>query len=397
MSFGGEGLPGIERGLRFISDGWSDLGFVPRRFRVGGRYKVVDGPRASAVSLHTCVLCGSLILPEEQWDYEHPFPKWVHRLAGDVGNNRSAFGYLEGQIPTWRQLELAAHERCNQLFAKHIEDPARNAVKTMVEGGRVAGQQIDAVLDWLDKVRTSCAHLATAFMGHGLVLDYDDWHFPNWRIGLFDRAAMFFRVDRYPEPLDIWECGIEGFLTTPGALILRIKDLVIVTISNNFMLSSAFGLAMGAVINGEPTILDGTGIRAGGFGSRRTRLEASLIVAQPMRRQVFKSGEHPTSPQLTDNGDGHVYHLDKGNWRRTKSLDFSQLPTMNMNIGLALAGLETVEWLILQKEEDHARRGSPPVNLALRSMGELRDIKMGLIDFVGDLRRGLRPVENDRQ
>lgn len=396
MSFGGDGIPGIEPGVQIISDGWTDLGFVPRRFRVGGRFEVEDGPRAKAIPLHTCVLCGGLILHDDEWDYEHPFPKWVHRLAGDVGENRSAFIHLRGNIPTWRQLELAAHRTCNQLFARYIEDPARNAVKTMVEGGQVAGQQIDAVLDWLDKVRTSSAHLATAFMGHGLVLNYEKWHFPNWRIGLFDRAAFFFRIDKYTEALDLWECGFEAFLTTPGALILRIKDLVIVTISNNFLLSSTFGLPTGALIKGEPVMTDGTGINAVGFGSRRTRLEASLIVAQPMRRQHVKGGDHPAAPELTGAGDGHVYHLENGNWRRTRSLNFSQLPILNADIGLELAGLETVEWLILQKEEDHQRRESPAVNLAMRSMPELWVTKLNLIDHIGDLRAGLLPLQNDR-
>jgi len=396
MSFGGDGLPGIEPGAQIISDGSEDLGFVPRKFLPGGRFKVEDGARVAAVPLHTCVLCGSLILPNHSSNFEHPFPRWVHRLAGDVGEHRSSFLQFDGEIPTWRQLELAAHETCNALFAKYIEDPARSAIKTMVDGGRVTSQQIDAVLDWLDKLRTSAAHLATAFKGHGLMLNYSPWHFPNWRIGLLDRAAMFFRIDEYRDPLDLWECMFEGFQTTPGALCLRIKDLVIVTISGNFLLSQAFGLGEASVINGGPAIIGGTGVCAAGFGSRRTRLEASLIVAQPMRRQYVKMGSQPAAPQLTEAGDGHVYHIEKGRWRRTKSLDYSQLPNLKMEIGYALAGLETVEWLILQKEEDHRRRGSPAVNFSLRSMNELWETKIDLIDYIADLRGGLKLQRNDR-
>jgi len=396
MSFGGEGIPGIEPGARIISGIETDLGFIPQRFLVGGRFKVEDGARAKTIPLHTCVLCGGLILKDDEWNYEHPFPRWVHRLAGDVGEEKSAFVQLIGGVPTWRQLELAAHRVCNDLFAKYIEDRARNTIKTMVEGGFVTAQQIDFVLDWLDKIRTSAGHLATAFTGHGLSLRYEEYHFPNRRIGLFDRVAIFYRVRDYPGPLHIWECMHPGFLTTPSALAVQIKDLVILTISNNFLLSQAFGLGQTRMIDGQLSWVEGSGVIGSGFGLRRTRLEAALIVAQPMRRQLVNAGVAMTSEALSKTGDGVVFHREDGRWRRTKRLDFSKLQTMDFQLGYALAGLEMVEWLILLKEEDHKRMGSPKRNVSLNSIDELRDIKTQLLASVAASRSGIWPLESDR-
>ncbi|MEY9531198.1 hypothetical protein [Sinorhizobium fredii] len=395
MSLGGDGVPGIERGLQEIAL-CRDLSFIPRRFRVGGRMEIKDGPRSREIPTDTCVLCGSLIL-DEQRNYEHPFPRWVHRLAGDAGELRStAVRTAAGEMPTWRQLELSAHSNCNSLFARHIENPARQAIISMVEGGSITSSQMDAVLDWLDKVRSSSAHMATAFSGHGLLLDYHYHSFPNWRIGKFDRAAMFFRINRYSSPLDLWDCMDEGFLTTPGALVLRIKDLIMVTISNNYMLSPAFGLEHSSQVGGDISRFEGSGQFAPGFGSRSTRLGMGLVVGQAMRRQYMAQGEHGPSRQLREDGDGHIYSLEKGRWHRTRSLDFSKLPVLDAQLGIALASLEAVEWLILQKEQDHIRMGKPQEFIAMRSIPSLTDAKLTLIDAVAAARGGLRPPENDR-
>ncbi|OWV76809.1 hypothetical protein ATY76_02320 [Rhizobium sp. R339] len=211
----------------------------------------------------------------------------------------------------------------------------------MVGGGMVYAQQIDVVFDWLDKVRSSSAHMATAFTGHGLVLDYRHTHFPNWRIGLSDRAAIFFRVEKYEEPLDLWDCMDRGFLFTPGALAIRIKDLVILSISGAYLLSPAFGLPEPKAVNQQLEWVDGSGKWASGFGSRISRLGSALIVAQPMRRQETKEGLLSKSAAITELGDGYVHYLKKNRWSRTKRLDFSQLPKLSAKLGYALANLES--------------------------------------------------------
>ncbi|MFF0924794.1 hypothetical protein ACFYE8_35025 [Rhizobium leguminosarum] len=397
MSFGGDGVPGIERTPEILQlEGWEHP-FIARRFEAGGRFKVTDGPISSKIPLTTCVLCGGIIFPDDQRNMEHPLPRWVHRIAGEVGELKSSAITLEaGPNPTWRQLELAAHERCNTAFGEHIEIPARKAIGTMVDGGMVYAKQIDVVLDWLDKVRSSSAHMATAFTGHGLVLDYRHIHFPNWRIGLSDRAAIFFRVEKYKEPLDLWDCMDRGFLFTPGALAIRIKDLVILSISGASLLSPAFGLPEVKIVNGQVEWVDGSGKWASGFGSRTSRLGSALIVAQPMRRQEIKEGFLLKSAAISESGDGHVHNLKKSRWSRTKRLDFSQLPKLSAKLGYALANLEIVEWLMLIKERDHARAGHPPNFGAMESMSDLRYAKMFFIDNVARERGNLRPVENDR-
>ncbi|MBY5868402.1 hypothetical protein [Rhizobium leguminosarum] len=264
-------------------------------------------------------------------------------------------------------------------------------MKSMVDGARVTGEELDRVLDWLDKVRASAAHMATAFSGHGLVLHYEDHAFPNWRIGLFDRVAFFFRVDTYQDALDLWECTDPGFLTTPGALAIRIKDLVIVTVSNNFLLSEAFGLMNRIEVGGMLTDVLGNDEWAAGFGFRRTRLEKALVVAQPMRRHHLREGLQNPSRSLKENGDGNVYHLEEGRWRRTKSIDFAALHTMPYELGYTLSCLEMIEWLLWQKHNDYVLSGRPEGFAAKQSAPRLNAAKQLFIDRIGRLKSGDRP------
>jgi hypothetical protein len=264
-------------------------------------------------------------------------------------------------------------------------------MKSMVDGARVTGEELDRVLDWLDKVRASAVHMATAFSGHGLVLQYDDRAFPNWRIGLYDRAAFFFRVDKYQDALDLWECMDPGFLTTPGALAIRIKDLVIVTVSNNFLLSQAFGLMNRIEVGGMLTNIPGKDEWAAGFGFRRTRLEKALVVAQPMRRLHLREGLQNPSRSLKENGDGNVYHLEKGHWCRTKCIDFATLHTLPDELGYSLSCLEMIEWLLWQKHNDYVLSGRPEGFYAKQSAPSLNAAKQLFIDRIGRLKSGDQP------
>ncbi|MBY5561732.1 hypothetical protein [Rhizobium leguminosarum] len=399
MSLGGGGVPGIEEPYIAVHSAGNDLPWVPWIFKPGGRVEVTNSPSTTRSFGHSCVLCGGVIF-DDNWNYEHPLPQWVHRMAGDAGERRSGIIRSDGALsPTWRQLCLASHRSCNSLFAKYIENPARSGLSAMVDGGVVTSTQIDAILDWLDKVRSASAHMATAFTGHPNVLRYIPQSFPNRRIGAWDRAAMFFRIDKYREPLDLWDCNHPAFLSTPSALILRIKNLIIVTVSNNYMLTDAFGL--GGAVRLDPSDEDGEwipgdGKYAAGFGSRRTRLGTGFVVAQAMRRAYFKQGQQIPAPALKANGDGHVYHLFQNRWERTKSLDFSKLPVLSRDLGVALAGLEVCEWLILFKERDHVLVGKPSNYFAAESLSSLYVEKSLLLEAVAASRGGLLAPFDDR-
>ncbi|PCK85544.1 hypothetical protein CPT32_17760 [Rhizobium sophoriradicis] len=210
---------------------------------------------------------------------------------------------------------------------------------------------------------------------------------------------MFFRIDKYKEQLDLWDCNHPAFLSTPSALILRIKNLMIVTVSSNYMLTEAFGLGDAKRVNPsdeDGQWIPGDGKYAAGFGSRRTRLGVGFVVVQVMRRAYFEQGQQPSAPALKANGDGHVYHLRQNRWERTKSLDFSKLPVLGRDLGIALAGLEICEWLILFKETDHARLGSPPNYFACESLPLLYAEKSLLLDAVAASRGGILAPPDDR-
>ncbi|RUX12122.1 hypothetical protein EOA27_20495 [Mesorhizobium sp. M2A.F.Ca.ET.037.01.1.1] len=372
-----------------------NLPFIPRRFQAGGRLEIADSAGIQNTFITTCVLCGGVIAGEEA-SLEHPLPQWLHKYAGDVGERKaSAFRVSETIQPTWRQLSLNSHKECNRLFARKIEDPSITAVKAMVDGGRLTWTQLDAAFDWLDKIKSASAHMATALRGHNIRLGYGDISFPNKRVGAFDRLAIIYRISDGRPPLDLWDCLNDGFLTTPSAITLRVKDLVIVYSSSTFLLSTAFGLGKSMNQNGSATYIPGAGIFAPGFGTRFCRIPSAKILAQPMRRQYQKEGWLDHSPALQKNGDGRVYELIGSRWIRVRSCDFSVLPKLNSRLGYALAALETVEWIILSKEQDEARYGTPE-SFFLKSLPALHDEKRQLIKYVTDLRGGLPISESDR-
>ncbi|MCP3466998.1 hypothetical protein [Bradyrhizobium sp. CCGUVB23] len=394
MSAGGDGIVGVEPLVEVALPAGVDAPFIPRRFRAGGRLNVQDSPNIQSTRLVTCVLCGGVIADGDS-TLEHPLPQWLHRFAGDVGGKSARSFVVGSKESTWRQLCLDAHRKCNTEFGRRIENPTINSLKAIVEGKTLTWSQVDAVFDWLDKVKSSTAHMGIALQGHRTRLGYDNLSFPNVRTGAFDRLALFFRISDTTSSLDLWECLNEGFLTTPSAIALRIKDLVIVYASNNYLLSKAFGLGFGVPKDGKPTFVNGTGVFASGFGSRVTRLPAAKIIAQPMRRQHLKEGFHPSSDALQENGDGKIYELEGMRWSRVRSTSFSRLPKLRYQIGYALAGLEVVEWIILSKEQDYSRYGSEN-SFFMKSMPNLLAEKTLLLDLVASLRGGLRPQQDDR-
>lgn len=394
MSLGGDGIVGVEPFVELALPAGVDTPFIPRRFRSGGRLNVQDTPNIRKTRLVTCVLCGGVIVDGDT-TVEHPLPQWLHRYCDDVGERSATSFAVGGKQPTWRQLCLDAHRECNTLFARRIEEPTIHSLKAIVEGKVLTWSQIDTVFDWLDKVKTSTAHMGTALQGHSTQLEYHEFSFPNLRIGAFDRLALFFRVSNVTSALDLWECLNLAFLTTPTAIALRIKDLVIVYASNNYLLSKAFGLGIGFRKDGSTTFESGPGAFASSFGSRTTRLSVAKIIAQPMRRQHRKAGFHPHSNALQESGDGRVFELKEGRWNRVRSTSFGELPKLAYSIGYALASLEVIEWIILAKEEDYSRYGSAD-NFFMQSMPELHLGKSLLLDVIAQLRGGLKPRESDR-
>ncbi|MBA4754008.1 MAG: hypothetical protein H2050_04145 [Sphingobium sp.] len=395
MSMGGDGViterPWVE-GARHASE---NLPFIPRRFQVGGRLQIADSPAVRTTISPSCVLCGGIIANEDA-TLEHPLPQWLHRMAGNVSENRvEIFSSDEQKQPTWRQLCLASHKKCNTEFARKIEEPVISPINRLTAGGRVTWSEIDAIFDWLDKIKSSSALMGAALGGHSLQLNYYETSFPNLRIGAFDRIGIFFRVTDKIIYLDLLDFLNYSFLSTPSAMLLRIKDLMIVYVSNNFLLSSTFGLAVGTADGGFTRYVPGTGLFVAGLGARRSRLPAAKIIAQPMRRQHRKQGLSDVGPALQPNGDGRVFELCGSRWHRVRSTDFSSLVRINSSIGYALAGLEVIEWLILCKEQDFARYGKSEA-FFMKSLPDLHEQKLGLLDTIAELRGGIRPSTSDR-
>lgn len=232
-------------------------------------------------------------------------------------------------------------------------------------------------------------------MGHNLRLDYNEISFPNRRIGAFDRLAIIFKIKDYASPLDLWNCMDDAFLTTPTAISLRVKDVIIVFVSGNYLLSPAFGLGSVERKGENLEYIAGSGLFAPGFGSRISRIPSAKILAQPMRRQHQKSGFPEDNRSLQDNGDGKVYLLKNNRWERVKSCDFSDVPVFFTSIGETLASIETIEWIILSKEYDFQRYGNSE-SIFVKSLPKLQHEKEQLMAIIAQLRGGISISENDR-
>lgn len=358
MSKGGDGVIDTEtmvEAARLFDNGAK---FITRRFQMGGKLNISDSTSIKSTLFTTCVLCGGIIHDKNQTQ-EHPLPQWLHRYAGDVNENKAEAFRIENNVePTWRQLCLASHSQCNAQFARKIEDPAKSAVTSIVEGGRVTSFQLDLMFDWLDKVKSASSHMGVALRGHDIRMKYSKISFPNRRIGAFDRVAIFFRVDDVNPSLDLWDCLDDAFLSTPSVIILKIKDLIVVYVSANYLLSSAFGLGICRKTNGITEYVPGNGVFAAGFGTRFTRIPIAKVIAQPMRRQQKLQGLIDNSMALHQNGDGKLYELIGSRWIKIKSIDFSDLSVIPMSIGYPLCALEAAEWTILCKEQDYNLYGN---------------------------------------
>ncbi len=396
MSVGGDRIVDVVPSVLAAWQPSAHLPFIPRRFQAGGRLGVVNGPISESLPFTTCVLCGGLIQDNDH-DFEHPLPQWLHRFADDVGDARApSFGYSGASQPTWRQLCLSSHKTCNKQFARRLEDPVISPIKALVDGGSITSTEVDVIFDWLDKVKAASAHMGTALRGNELLLGYEGVSFPNDRIGMFDRLALFFRVEGAKSTLDLWDCLGEGFLTTPSAIVLQIKDLVIIYVSSNYLLSKPFGLS--TVLMKSDNMLEhlpGDGYIRSGLGTRLTRLPIAKILAQPMRRQHMKEGFEKKSKYLQDNGDGKVYELGRDGWFRVKKTNFSNLRKLSYGIGRALAGLETLEWILLCKQLDYTRYGVRG-DFFMKSIPSLLQEKRALLELISYLRGGLRVPERDQ-
>jgi hypothetical protein len=386
MSYGGSRVIDVEYAtegpLQRADDGGN---FILRRFETGGRLKIKHSKHIRKASMATCVLCGNPI-GREQSNYEHPLPQWLYKIAGEeISEFKPGSLKVSTKIePTWRQLCLKAHTVCNSKFAENIEFPARSSLKSILAGERITWSDLDRLFDWLDKVKSTAAHMATALLSHAFRFEYGEHCFPNRRIGLFDRLALFFRVSDKSPKLELWDCLTRAFRTTPSAIILMINDLVIVYVSANYILSPAFGLPNVELSHGLAVMIKGSGNWASGFGSRDTRLPTALVLAQPMRRQHKAIGIFENNSVFQENGDGKVFSLSQKSWNRVRNVDFSSLPVINFHLGLALATLEIIEWTIISKEAD-ASRYVGDTSFFMKSMVDLYASRGNIMQKIRDM------------
>lgn len=193
-----------------------------------------------------CIFCGQR--PVEKTN-EHVIPQWLINLTGDpkryinVGQfyNRISAS-PEGSIPRipFDQLTFPACAVCNKEFS-HLEDRACQVIQRMIALAPLGADDVDTLLDWLDKVRIGL------WLGMQM---FDDNPFdvrPNFyikeRLGSADRAVMVWvHAERVPG-VNWIGADTPTFALMPSCFALRIQNLFMLSVSSPFVVSQELGLA----------------------------------------------------------------------------------------------------------------------------------------------------------
>jgi hypothetical protein len=385
MSFLGKGIVKWGEGQQpmDIATAPNFLSYHPIEIGFGKKLDLQIPPQNFPKMQH-CLLCGSLIINEPVND-EHPVPSWLMR---DTGTKDAFFRELmlgDNNIPARGDFSFQAHQHCNSEFGRLLEEKVKPDLNKILDGGILGEAQIDRFLDWLDKVRAT-VHISV-LQAEGRLENYgvQKHNFPNKRVGLHDRMAFFFRVQMRDEiqGLQIEAPQNRGFQSTPTALVLRVKDLVIVSISDFCLLSSTLGIPLYKKDkNGSLVSKKGSGIVARTFSNRISRLHFARAIFQAMRPNSPDNENLLYRNTLENNGQGKLFTSMNSKIERVKSgkVDFSNLPTLDFNEGIGLACLEFMEAIIDCKKRD--MRAKYPDNFFMKSIKDLYEDREEILEHL---------------
>lgn len=188
-----------------------------------------------------CVFCGQRPRAKNQ---EHVIPQWLIKITGDPG--RQAYlgrswhsPALEKREFTWKAFTFPACTVCNDKYAK-LEGAAKSVLEPMLGYEAVGAQQLDILLDWLDKVRTGL-WLGKRYLNKNYRGLAPMFHISQ-RVGSKDRYLIVYRVDDDGEA----GIGIGGTETPlfdyiPSCFTLMINNLQFLNVSYDFILAHRFG------------------------------------------------------------------------------------------------------------------------------------------------------------
>lgn len=192
-----------------------------------------------------CVFCGKE--PEDKTK-EHVIPRWLMRLTGDERRNvflgvRYSDGIDNIKIHkhSFSTYTAPACRACNSKFSE-LEDLAKSTIESILIEKPVSANEIEILLDWLDKVRIGL-WLAGRMIGTNVFRAMQPKFHIADRIRWGDRWA---RLTLLPESvgngLTYMGVGTPMFGCMPSVFTLRINRLVIQNASSPRILTRWLGL-----------------------------------------------------------------------------------------------------------------------------------------------------------
>ena len=188
-----------------------------------------------------CVFCGNPPLDKNK---EHILPQWLLRLTGDpsrqvyLGRDWSKKD-LPKRVFSFKSFTFPACTLCNTHFAK-METEAQRIVTTMLNNGPLNADDIDVLMDWLDKVRTGL-WLGLMYL-NGNHRDVSPQFAIASRMAVRDRLVCMYRDQK--ELTGISLGGVESplFQEMPSCFVISINHLHFFNASSTALFSSRLGL-----------------------------------------------------------------------------------------------------------------------------------------------------------
>lgn len=185
--------------------------------------------------MKTCIFCGEK--PNKKTK-EHVIPRWLIEITGDPKRTTLIGKYRDSlrKFP-WQNFTFPACDDCNQEFAD-LEGKAKQVVTNLLEKKNVSSEQINNLLDWLDKVRIGL------WLGY-LMLDKMDEFEPNFhikkRLGVSDRMVSIHYLKDSELGIGYSCTEFPIFKLSPSCFMLSINNIALFNFSMEFALSRRMG------------------------------------------------------------------------------------------------------------------------------------------------------------
>ncbi|WP_405296663.1 hypothetical protein [Algibacter sp. Ld11] len=185
--------------------------------------------------MKTCIFCGKK--PDKKTK-EHVIPRWLIEMTGEP--NRTTFiGKYKDTLRKfpWQNFTFPACNKCNQEFAE-LEGKAKLVFINLLDKKKIATEQINILLDWLDKVRIGL------WLGY-LMLDKAIGFKPNFhikqRLGVSDRMVSIHYLNDSALGIGYSCTEFPAFKISPSCFILTINNISLFNFSMEFALSRRMG------------------------------------------------------------------------------------------------------------------------------------------------------------